>query len=186
MSLVGDENKYQLLTNINPLNSYLARSAPLRSAQIGFGGFEGVEFSSSMGPFEGMQIYMDDGTRFVAGLAATPYIIHYESTFDRAFWHDQAFPIINAAEKFYFSYKVSERSGAERASLEEDENTRNESPEIAADGHIHTKLTRSIRCLARLARSSCFTKNAPRFARRRKLKQQEATEFRLLAPRSAA
>ncbi|GMI56611.1 hypothetical protein ScalyP_jg5565 [Parmales sp. scaly parma] len=81
--------------------------------EIGFGGFEGVEFSSSMGPFEGMQIYMDDGTRFVAGLAATPYIIHYESTFDRAFWHDQAFPIINAAEKFYFSYKEVETTGSE-------------------------------------------------------------------------
>ena len=47
---------------------------------VGFGGFKGMEMSSATGPFEGMQIYMDDGTRFVAGLAATPLIQYYDGT----------------------------------------------------------------------------------------------------------
>ena len=51
-----------------------------KGCAVGFGGFKGMEMSSATGPFEGMQIYMDDGTRFVAGLAATPLIQYYDGT----------------------------------------------------------------------------------------------------------
>ena len=56
---------------------------------------------------------------------------------------------------------------AKRASLDEDEHTRDESREMATDimATSTTKLTHPIR-LTRLVRS-CFIKNAPRFARRR-------------------
>ena len=51
-----------------------------KGCAVGFGGFKGMEMSSATGPFKGMQIYMDDGTRFVAGLAATPLIQYYDGT----------------------------------------------------------------------------------------------------------
>jgi len=76
-----------------------------------FGGFDGVEFSSSMGPFDGMQIFMDDGTRFVAGLTATPYIQYFESTLDGEFWRNDLFPLIDSVERFYSSYKEINHDG---------------------------------------------------------------------------
>ena len=31
---------------------------------VGFGGFQGIEMPSATGPFEGMMMFFDDGTRF--------------------------------------------------------------------------------------------------------------------------
>ena len=40
----------------------------------GFGGFKGFAFVSCTGPFDGMACCFDDGTRFVAGMVATPLV----------------------------------------------------------------------------------------------------------------
>lgn len=60
----------------------------------GFGGFDGVAFVSCCGPFRGMECSFDDGTRFVAGLAATPLLQYYDATQDRAFLLHRLLPFM--------------------------------------------------------------------------------------------
>ena len=62
--------------------------------EAGFGGFDGVAFASCCGPFRGMECSFDDGTRFVAGLAATPLLQYYDATQDRAFLLHRLMPFI--------------------------------------------------------------------------------------------
>lgn len=70
----------------------------------GFGGFDGIEMMSACGPFEGMAIYMDDGTRFVAGLAATPLVQYYDATQNHTFLIQHLVPYLVGVVDFYASY----------------------------------------------------------------------------------
>ena len=56
------------------------QSWPRRCRPQGFGGgFRGLAFVSCAGPFRGMECSFDDGTRFVAGLSATPLLQYYDA-----------------------------------------------------------------------------------------------------------
>ena len=72
----------------------------------GFGHFDGIEMMSATGPFEGMEMYFDDGCRFVAGLAATPMVQYYEATVDRSFLESKLLPVLRGIADFYTSYAV--------------------------------------------------------------------------------
>ena len=61
---------------------------------------------SATGPFEGMTMFFDDGTRFVAGLAATPMIQYYDATRDEVFLKRTLVPYLREIAAFYLSYAV--------------------------------------------------------------------------------
>ena len=63
----------------------------------GFGGFRGLEMPSATGPFAGMAMYMDDGTRFVAAFAAMPLVLYYEGTQDESFLRQRLMPLLREA-----------------------------------------------------------------------------------------
>jgi len=71
---------------------------------VGFGGFKGIEMPSATGPFEGMIMFFDDGTRFVAGLASTPLIQYYDSTLDEPYLKNTLVPYLRQVADFYMSY----------------------------------------------------------------------------------
>lgn len=78
----------------------------------GFGGFDGVEMPSATGPFEGMIMFFDDGTRFVAGLAATPMIQYYDATLDEDYLFTKLVPYLREIAGFYISYaKLNQTTG---------------------------------------------------------------------------
>ena len=70
----------------------------------GFGGFAGIEMPSAPGPFAGMALFFDDGTRFSAGLAATPLVQRFDATRDGAFLRDVLYPYLVDVADFYASY----------------------------------------------------------------------------------
>jgi len=74
----------------------------------GFGGFQGLEFSSATGPFPGMAIFMDDSTRFVGGLTSTNFIQYFDATQDETFLRGRLFPLLQGISDFYLSYAVLE------------------------------------------------------------------------------
>ena len=74
--------------------------------QAGFGGFQGFAFVSCTGPFDGMACCFDDGTRFVAGMVATPLLSYYDATLDPAFLRETLVPYLKGVADFYTSYAV--------------------------------------------------------------------------------
>lgn len=95
----------------------------------GFGGFKGFAFVSCTGkrgkpaifscasrlfvsdytrtrpgPFDGMACCFDDGTRFVAGMVATPLISYYDATLDHMFLKETLLPYLRGVADFYTSY----------------------------------------------------------------------------------
>ncbi|GAX82137.1 hypothetical protein CEUSTIGMA_g9565.t1 [Chlamydomonas eustigma] len=70
----------------------------------GFGGFQGIAFVSCTGPFRGMECSFDDGTRFVAGLSATPMLMYYDATQDKTFLVERLLPYLKEVAAFYMSY----------------------------------------------------------------------------------
>ena len=76
----------------------------------GFGGFKGFAFVSCTGPFDGMACCFDDGTRFVAGMVATPLINYYDATLDSSFLSQTLLPYLNGVADFYTSYAVRNAS----------------------------------------------------------------------------
>ena len=73
---------------------------------VGFGGFQGLAFVSCTGPFHGMECSFDDGTRFVAGLVATPMIQYYDGTQDQWFLKHELVPFLKDVAHFYTSYSI--------------------------------------------------------------------------------
>ena len=71
-----------------------------------FGGFGGFAFVSCTGAFRGMECCFDDGTRFVAGLVATPMLSYYDGTRDEAFLKEELVPYLRGVAEFYESYAV--------------------------------------------------------------------------------
>ena len=70
----------------------------------GTGGYAGLAFVSCAGPFWGMECAFDDGTRFVAGLAATPLLQYYDATQDCGFLARRLLPFLAGVAAFYASY----------------------------------------------------------------------------------
>ena len=64
------------------------------------------------GPFDGMACCFDDGTRFVAGMVATPLISYYDATLDAAFLNETLVPYLSGVADFYTSYAVLNPSTA--------------------------------------------------------------------------
>ena len=52
----------------------------------------------------GMIMFFDDGTRFVAGLAATPMIQYYDTTLDSDYLKTKLMPFLREIADFYMSY----------------------------------------------------------------------------------
>ena len=69
-----------------------------------FGGFQGLAFVSMAGPFESMEGSFDDGTRFVAGLVATPMLKYYDATLNASFLTTRLLPYLRKVASFYTSY----------------------------------------------------------------------------------
>jgi hypothetical protein len=61
-------------------------------------------FFAPPGPFDGMACCFDDGTRFVAGLVATPLISYYDATLDPNFLRETLLPYLRGVADFYTSY----------------------------------------------------------------------------------
>jgi len=78
----------------------------------GFGGFDGLAFVSCAGPFRGMECCFDDGTRFVAGLTATPLLSYFDGTQDAPFLEDVLAPYLREVASFYTSYAVAAAAAA--------------------------------------------------------------------------
>jgi hypothetical protein len=76
----------------------------------GFGGFKGLEFQSACGPFEGMYFPLDNGNRFVGGLAATNFIQYFDTTQDLQFLQESLLPLLEGLSDFYSSYAVPSNS----------------------------------------------------------------------------
>ena len=53
-----------------------------------------------------MECCFDDGTRFVAGLVATPMLSYYDGTRDEAFLKEELVPYLRGVAEFYESYAV--------------------------------------------------------------------------------
>jgi hypothetical protein len=72
----------------------------------GLGGFAGLALVSCAGPFWGMECGFDDGTRFAAGLAATPLLQYYDATQDPAFLAGRLLPLLAGVADFYAAFAV--------------------------------------------------------------------------------
>ncbi|KAH8071300.1 hydrolase [Aureococcus anophagefferens] len=83
-----------------------AEVSGMSSRASDFGGFGGFAFVSCTGAFRGMECCFDDGTRFVAGLVATPMLSYYDGTRDEAFLEEQLVPYLRGVAEFYESYAV--------------------------------------------------------------------------------
>ena len=59
----------------------------------------------------GMACCFDDGTRFVAGLVATPLISYYDATLDAKFLKETLVPYLTGVADFYTSY-VQQRNAS--------------------------------------------------------------------------
>jgi len=70
----------------------------------GFGSFKGIAFVSCTGPDPGMECAFDDGTRWVAGLVATPLLQYYDATGDPVFLESVLVPYLREVADFYTSY----------------------------------------------------------------------------------
>jgi hypothetical protein len=71
---------------------------------------QGYAFVSCTGPFDGMACCFDDGTRFVAGMVATPLIQYYDATLDRTFLDSTLLPYLRGVADFYTSYAVQDKA----------------------------------------------------------------------------
>jgi hypothetical protein len=58
-----------------------------------------------------MAMFFDDGTRFVAGLVATPLVQYYDATGDTAFLQTRLAPFLRQIASFYTSYAVTAHHG---------------------------------------------------------------------------
>lgn len=76
----------------------------------GFGGFDGLEFPSAMGPLHGQDFALDNGNRFVGGLGATNFVQYFDATQDMSFLKDKLLPLVGGVADFYVSYAVPSNS----------------------------------------------------------------------------
>lgn len=77
----------------------------------GFGGYQGFEMTTHLGPYPGLFYYSDLSVRFVGGLVAAPFIEYADSVPDLAYLNSTAYPVVAGVADFYASYVQADANG---------------------------------------------------------------------------